>query len=84
MKPYEVVVVYSHVFLTSDVTGGEWPDSRGLDDIEKWKFLTLQGLELRPLGRPARSQSMGTVHCSITHVPKPAILISGNLDDLQS
>jgi hypothetical protein len=25
----------------------------GLDDLEKRKFLTLPGLELRPLGRPA-------------------------------
>jgi hypothetical protein len=30
----------------------------GLDDLEKTKFLTLPGLELRPLGRPARSQSL--------------------------
>jgi hypothetical protein len=30
----------------------------GLDDMEKRKFLTLLGLELRPLGRPARSQSL--------------------------
>jgi hypothetical protein len=29
----------------------------GLDDVEKRKFLNLPGLELRPLGRPARSQS---------------------------
>jgi hypothetical protein len=28
-----------------------------LDDLEMKKFLTLPGLELRPLGRPARSQS---------------------------
>jgi hypothetical protein len=35
---------------------GGWVDARdGLDDVEKTKFLTLQGLELRPLGRPARS-----------------------------
>jgi hypothetical protein len=27
----------------------------GLDDVEKRKFLTLSGLELRPLGRPART-----------------------------
>jgi hypothetical protein len=26
----------------------------GLDDLEKRKFLTLLGLEFRPLGRPAR------------------------------
>jgi hypothetical protein len=30
----------------------------GLDDVEKTKFLTLPGLELRPLGRPVRSQSL--------------------------
>jgi hypothetical protein len=29
-----------------------------LDDVEKRKFLILPGLELRPLGRPARSQSL--------------------------
>jgi hypothetical protein len=29
-----------------------------LDDVEKRKFLTLPGLELRPLGRPARSQAL--------------------------
>jgi hypothetical protein len=32
--------------------------TEGLDDVEKRKFLTLPGLELRPLGRPARSQSL--------------------------
>jgi hypothetical protein len=30
----------------------------GLDDMEKIKFLPLLGLELQPLGRPARSQSL--------------------------
>jgi hypothetical protein len=30
----------------------------GLDDVEKTKFLALPGLELRPLGHPARSQSL--------------------------
>jgi hypothetical protein len=35
---------------------GGWVGPRaGLDDVEKGKFLTLPGLELRPLGRPARS-----------------------------
>jgi hypothetical protein len=29
-----------------------------LDDVEKRKFLTLPGLELRPLGLPARNQSV--------------------------
>jgi hypothetical protein len=38
---------------------GGWVDPRaGLDDVEKRKFLTLSGLELRPLSRPARSQSL--------------------------
>jgi hypothetical protein len=38
---------------------GGWVDPRaGLDDMEKRKFLTLPGLELRPIGRPARSQSL--------------------------
>jgi hypothetical protein len=36
-------------------TGG-WVDPRaGLDNVEKRKFLTLPGLELRPLRRPAHS-----------------------------
>jgi hypothetical protein len=30
----------------------------GLDDVEKRKIFTLPGLELRPRGRPARSQSL--------------------------
>jgi hypothetical protein len=30
----------------------------GMDDVEKRKFLTLPGHELRPLGRPACSQSL--------------------------
>jgi hypothetical protein len=30
----------------------------GLDDLENRKFLTLPGLELRPLSHPARSQSL--------------------------
>jgi hypothetical protein len=35
---------------------GGWVDPRaGLDDVEKRKFLTPPRLELRPLGRPARS-----------------------------
>jgi hypothetical protein len=33
----------------------------GLDDVEKKKFFTLPGLELRPFGRPARSQSIKEV-----------------------
>jgi hypothetical protein len=30
----------------------------GVEDEEKRKFLTLPGLEIRPLGFPARSQSL--------------------------
>jgi hypothetical protein len=38
---------------------GGWADPRaGLDEVKKRKFLTLPGLELRPLGRPARRQSL--------------------------
>jgi hypothetical protein len=36
---------------------GGWVDPRA-DDVEKRKFLTLPGLELRPLRRPGRSQSL--------------------------
>jgi hypothetical protein len=38
---------------------GGWVKPRaGLDDVGKSKFLNLPGLELRLLGRPARSQSL--------------------------
>jgi hypothetical protein len=30
----------------------------GLDDVEKWKFLTVSGLELPSVGRPTRSLSL--------------------------
>jgi hypothetical protein len=30
----------------------------GMDEVKKRKFLTLRGLEVRPLGRPARSQAL--------------------------
>jgi hypothetical protein len=72
MKAYGGVDVYIHVFLTSALIEGEWSDLRpgthriegwmdsraGLDDMEKRKFLILPELELRPLGRPACSQSL--------------------------
>jgi hypothetical protein len=36
-----------------------WVDPRtDMDDVEKRKLLTLPGLELQPLGRPGRSQSL--------------------------
>jgi hypothetical protein len=35
---------------------GGWVDPRaGLNDMEKWNFLTPPGLELRPVSRPAPS-----------------------------
>jgi hypothetical protein len=38
---------------------GGWVDPvAGLDDVKKKNFLSLPGLELRPLGHPARSQSL--------------------------
>jgi hypothetical protein len=38
---------------------GGWVGTRtGLDDVEKRKFLPPPGLELRPLGHPAHSQSL--------------------------
>jgi hypothetical protein len=43
----------------------------GLEDVEKGTFLILPGFELRPLGRPARSQSLYRL-CyagSMTHGP---------------
>jgi hypothetical protein len=44
-----------------------------VDDVEKRKYLTLPGLELRPLGRPASSQSLYRLSCLDSHgcaVPK--------------
>jgi hypothetical protein len=47
---------------------GGWMDPRaGLYDMEKWKFLTLPGLELRCLGRPASSQSLYRVRYPGSH-----------------
>jgi hypothetical protein len=39
-------------------TGGRVDPRAGLDDLEKRKFLTLPGLEFRPLGHSARNQSL--------------------------
>jgi hypothetical protein len=48
---------------------GGWVGPRaGLDDMEKWKFLTLPGLELRPLSRRARSQSLYGLRYPGSHV----------------
>jgi hypothetical protein len=72
MKAYGGVDVEIHIFLTSALAGGEWSAARpvhlnpdihwiggwvdpraGLDDV-----VNLPGLELRTLGRPARSPSL--------------------------
>jgi hypothetical protein len=39
-------------------TGGWMSLKAGLDEVEKRKFLTLPGLNLRPLGLPAYSQAL--------------------------
>jgi hypothetical protein len=42
---------------------GGWVDPRaGLDTVEKRKFLTVPGLELRPFGRPACCQLLYWLH----------------------
>jgi hypothetical protein len=54
---------------------GGWVDPKiGLDEIENWKFLTLPGLEFRPLGRPARSQSLYRVHPEKEGVKKYCVI----------
>jgi hypothetical protein len=46
---------------------GGWMDLRtDLNDAKKRKILPLPGLELRPLGRPARSQSLCRVHYPVS------------------
>jgi hypothetical protein len=45
---------------------GGWVGSKaGLDDVEKRKFLTVRGLEHRPLGRPTHSQSLSRLLYSV-------------------
>jgi hypothetical protein len=52
---------------------GGWVNPRaGLDDMERRKFLTLPGLELRPLGRPARSQLLDRLRSCNEHVKLPS------------
>jgi hypothetical protein len=69
MKWYGVVHAHIHIFLILIlVGGGKRPSTRwiggwvgprsGLDDMNKKKFLPLPGLQLRTLGRAARSQSL--------------------------
>jgi hypothetical protein len=51
----------------------------GLDAVEKRKFLTLPGLELRPLDRPARSQSLYRLRCPGSNKLRVPNLISKKL-----
>jgi hypothetical protein len=79
MKAYGGMEVYIHAFLTSALLGGECLASRpsrftpggswvgprtGPDDVEKTKILRLPRLNLRPLGRPARNQSLYRLRCT--------------------
>jgi hypothetical protein len=51
---------------------GGWMGPRtGLDDVEKRKFLTLQGHELRSLGRPDRSQLLYRLRQRISNDKSP-------------
>jgi hypothetical protein len=49
-------------------TGGWVGPRAGLDDVEKGKFLTLPGLEPRPLGRPAPSQSLNRLRYRVVGI----------------
>jgi hypothetical protein len=50
---------------------GGWVESRAdLDDGEKRKFLPLPGLEVRPLGDPARSQSLSLLFIELGTLAK--------------
>jgi hypothetical protein len=48
--------------------GGWVGPSIGMDNVERRKFLTLPGLELRSLGRSARSQSLYRLRYPGSHV----------------
>jgi hypothetical protein len=62
---------------------GGWVDPRtGLDDVEKRKFVTLPGLELRPLGRPTRSQPLYRIRYSGSSTKKSSDLIGNRTRDL--
>jgi hypothetical protein len=66
METYGGVVVWIHVFLTPALVYSRGPLDRKLDGphnrsggVEKRKFLTVPGLELRPLCRRAPCQKTG-------------------------
>jgi hypothetical protein len=45
-------------FIPGERSSGGWVGPRAGLDVEKRKFFTLPGLELRPLGDPAHGQSL--------------------------
>jgi hypothetical protein len=48
---------------------GGWMGPRaGLDEVERRKILPLPGLEIRPLGRSARSQSLSRLRYHGSHL----------------
>jgi hypothetical protein len=73
MKTYEGVFMLQLFYLPRERAPGMhrikgWVGPRaGSEDIEKWKFLTLPGLELWPLDRSARSQLLYRMHCRGSH-----------------
>jgi hypothetical protein len=51
---------------------GGWVDPRtGLDNVEKRKFLTVPGLQLRPLCRPAYNQSLSRLMEGLGQLKNP-------------
>jgi hypothetical protein len=63
---------------------GDWVDPRaGLNDVEKRIFLTLPGLELRPLGHPACSQLLLTGRSMISSVSLKKNVIQHGQENLQ-
>jgi hypothetical protein len=56
----------------------------GLDDVEKRKFLTPLELDFRPLGRPARSQSLLVQHYSGFQSPNICLFCSFSIPLLAS
>jgi hypothetical protein len=61
--------------------GGRVSPRAGLDDTERWKFVTLPGPEFRHLHRPALSQSLNGLPCRGSYdtdsVVIKAILLTG-------
>jgi hypothetical protein len=60
--------------------GGVVDPRTGLNDVVRRKFLTLPGLVLRPLGRPARSQSLYRLRYpgSFSNITKNVKFLRGN------